>query len=632
MNPIRFRFLPFTVLLLLGLLLQGCGTRPTIRPGEPATEETAASAEAAGEFVLAAREYERLAQTATSPTKEHYTLRSIENLIRAAQIQQARQRLDAVSVKGLDYSFLARKRLLQSRITLLEGDARKALKQLRPIRNTKQLDPALQGDIHWVKAQALSRLGENYAAARFLIARSQFLVTPEETLANQRELWIILTSMSETELASRMKKEKRPITSAWLSLAHIGVKYADSRHAIVRGVKAWLKEHPKHPVDKEFLNEIMRAETKLIGRVNNIALLLPMTSRHKRAAEAVRDGFMAMDAANTKPEKPVVRLYDIGEDPKEVAKVYKQAVKDGADFVVGPLGVDATQAVIDRTNLERPTLLLSHSDERIGAANIFQFALSPEQEAEQVAERAYLEGHRMAAVLFPNNPLGERMSKAFSKYWETLGGLVVQSTMYDAKAGDHADALKGLLNITQGEERRIKLRLMLKRPIKYEARIRSDIDFIFLAADRSSARLVKPQLSFHQARHLPVYATSHVYSGKPNRREDQDLSGIIFGDMPWMLLSDGHINDIKQRLQQDWPYSGTVLDRLYALGVDSYAVIPYLNRIGSGTGNRFNGVTSSLSLTPSGRLHRQLVWAQFRGGKPRLLDTGISYQEQLGVE
>jgi len=224
------------------------------------------------------------------------------------------------------------------------------------------------------------------------------------------------------------------------------------------------------------------------------------------------------------------------------------------------------------------------------------------------------------------------MKNAFTSHGESIGGLTVKSQPYDSSEGDHAEAIKGLLNITEGETRKAALSSLLKTRLKYEARIRQDIDFIFLAASRKLARLIKPELNFHQARQLPVYSTSHVYGGKPNRRTDHDLSGIIFGDMPWLLLTSGDMAKVKETLQDDWPYKGTPLDRLYALGVDSYAIIPQLNRISSNPEVRFNGVSSSLSMGQRGRLHRQLLWARFRGGYPRLLDTAIRYHEQLGFD
>jgi outer membrane PBP1 activator LpoA protein len=90
--------------------------------------------------------------------------------------------------------------------------------------------------------------------------------------------------------------------------------------------------------------------------------------------------------------------------------------------------------------------------------------------------------------------------------------------------------------------------------------------------------------------------------------------------MPWMLAQKGRVAELRQSLQGEWPHVGTDLDRLYALGMDSYAILPHLNRISAENAARFAGVTSGLSLDRDGRLHRQLAWARFRNGVPRLLD------------
>jgi len=95
-----------------------------------------------------------------------------------------------------------------------------------------------------------------------------------------------------------------------------------------------------------------------------------------------------------------------------------------------------------------------------------------------------------------------------------------------------------------------------------------------------------------------------------------------------MLVSNGRISELRRVLQANWPYGRSQLDRLFALGMDSYAIIPHLNRISSENAVRFSGVTSGLSLGRDGRLHRQLLWARFRRGSPKLLDTFINYTGQ----
>ena len=76
---------------------------------------------------------------------------------------------------------------------------------------------------------------------------------------------------------------------------------------------------------------------------------------------------------------------------------------------------------------------------------------------------------------------------------------------------------------------------------------------------------------------MPVYATSLIYTGRADPVRDVDLDGVLFADMPWMLLGEGQIQELRQNLQRDWPYAYSDLDRLYALGMDSYAILPYLH-------------------------------------------------------
>ena len=47
---------------------------------------------------------------------------------------------------------------------------------------------------------------------------------------------------------------------------------------------------------------------------------------------------------------------------------------------------------------------------------------------------------------------------------------------------------------------------------------------------------------------------------------------------------------------------------------------------------RFGGVTSGLSLARGGRLHRQLLWAQFRKGVPVLMDTSFRHKGQFDID
>jgi len=608
------------LLFVAVVLLQGCETVRMAPELGPVTTSSAEKAESAGEYVLAAREYERLAESADRPGRQNYEMRAVANLIKAGQIPTARQKIAAIDVTGLDPSFRARQHILEAQIALAEGSHERAIRLLNQAQRVRHLNPSSLAEIYRVRAQAELVLDNPIGAVKNLIGREQYMVDKEAIAENQLQLWKVLDSLTRSRLMSELNNTREPVLSGWIELAIASIENVGNSTRMANAVSRWKQRYPQHPASESLLSRLSSTTPGLIGRIDRIALLLPLNSNYTVAAQAVRDGFMAMDAANADPDKPKIAIYDIGADPNQAPDFYAKAVTNGAQLIVGPLGREAVDAVIRSGNLEIPTLLLSHTDEGSGFKHLFQFGLPPEQEARQAAERAYLDGHRQAVTLYPNTSWGERMFQAFSAYWQRLGGIVLSSQAYAEDESDYSEAIKRLLNITESEARKDMLENKLGQKLKFDARPRQDIDLIFLIADARHGRLLKPQLNYYHAARLPVYSTSHIYTGKNDPIRDTDLDGVRFADMPWMLVDDGKILQLRQAMQQDWPHAHTDLDRLYALGIDSYAIIPHLNRISSEDAARFSGVTSGLSLDREGRLHRQLLWAKFRKGVPRLVD------------
>jgi len=619
MKPIRW----LAILILSAALLAGCETTrmapPAVEP--PASADVAEKAERDGEYVVAAHEYTRLAQTTPAPRKQHFQLQAVTAFLKAGQISDAHTLVETINVTRIDPSYLARKRILQARLASMEGAHEKAIRLLDEASRVRNLSPSTLSDIHSARAQAELALDNPVGAVRNLLSRQQYIVSKEDVAENQRQLWKMLVSLPRARLSMEFNNARDPALSGWIELALIAVENAGNANRLTNAVEQWKKTHPTHAALESVVPTITASVPSISGRTDRIALLLPLTSGYAVAAQAVRDGFLAMDAANADPDKPKIKVYDIGADPAKAPGFYDAAVNDGAQFVVGPLGREAAESIMRQASLKVPTLMLSHTDEEPGSAAkyLFQFGLPPEQEARQVAERGYLDGHRQAAVLYPKSPWGERMTAAFTSHWQRLGGVVVSSQPYNEEENDFSDAIKHLLNITQSEERRGLLEKLLGQKMQFESRARQDIDFIFLATDAKHGRLLKPQLNFYHASHIPVYSTSHIFTGKGDPIQDIDLDGIRFCDMPWMLVGDGKIGELRQALQHDWPYAHSDLDRLYALGIDSYGILPNLNRISVESTARFSGVTSGLSLERDGRLHRQLLWARFHKGVPQLL-------------
>ena len=609
-------------IFILALLISACGTtgRPVATgPGAGVTIKTANEAADNGEYMLAARVFNELAAGASTPEKQDLQLQSVENLIKAGQYNEASQQLRVINTRRLAKSYKVRKLILLAQIASYEGAHEKSIRLLNKAVTVRNLNPALQAKIYKVMADTEMSLNNPIGAAKNLVLREKYIVKPDEIDENQLKIWEILNEISSSDLKQYLNLERDLTLAGWIELA---IEYTGHRTRFDKTVANWSKTHPSHPATPSLLKSLSKPRPRFVGRIGQVAVLLPLSSsRYALAAQAVRQGIKMMDENNQRLDKPVVKYYDIGDEPFEVSKFYQVAVDQGAQLIIGPLGREAVDLIADYDGASVPTILLGHTDINTDGAKapMFQFGLTPEQEAVQAAERAYLDGYRQAAVLYAQNEWGNRMNKAFSEQWEKLGGIVLVQEPYEIKQNDYSVPVKQLLGIDKSLERKNALQTVTGVKLKLEPRRRRDIDFIFLAADAKHGRLIKPQLNYWRASRIPVYATSKIFTGRRNPTQDIDLNGIQFGDMPWMLAKRGTIYQLRL-LQGKWSYAYSQLDRLFALGIDSYAIIPQLNHISNEDGTRFGGVTSGISLDKYGRFHRQLVWARFKRGEPQLLD------------
>ncbi|MCG8324332.1 MAG: penicillin-binding protein activator, partial [Thiotrichales bacterium] len=238
--------------------------------------------------------------------------------------------------------------------------------------------------------------------------------------------------------------------------------------------------------------------------------------------------------------------------------------------------------------------------------------------AEQVAERAYFDGHIRALVITTGDEWGNRLFDAFNKRWQELGGVLLEDTRYNADTTDFSDPIRKLLNTDSSKQRAKDLRTVLNRRIHSEERRRQDADFIFIASRPNIARQVMPHIRFLRAGDVPVYATSHIYTGQPDPVRDADMNNIVFADIPWNLNPDFYHKQARSVVTETWPQSAASYQRLYALGYDAYTLIPELPLLIRDNSRRFNGATGDLYLGDAGRVQRYLTWARFVNGEPQV--------------
>jgi len=312
-------------------------------------------------------------------------------------------------------------------------------------------------------------------------------------------------------------------------------------------------------------------------------------------------------AKQQQSDAPTVNVIDTSNG--DIVALYQQAVANGADFVVGPLTKSDLQTLTAKGELSVPTLALNTLDNGAGAVhNLYQFGLSPQDEAEQAAVRAKQAGHSRALVIAPAGAWGQGIAQAFEKRWQSLGGTIVDTYAFIPK-GDLNNGVRKLLAASAASKN-------APNRSRFVPTSRSDFDVIFMAAFPSDARQIKPLLVYYNVGNTPVYATSLIYSGTPSPVADSDLNGVEFSDMPWILGPDmPQWSAMRDRMKTLWGASYDASPRLYAFGVDAYHLTYTLNKI-AGSSGTIPGATGTLSIDANQQVKRQLKWAKMENGVP----------------
>ena len=585
---------------------------------EPAGEPTSASA-VASEHRKAAEALEQSARKAAPAERDGLLWQAAEEWFAAGDTRRALRDLEAAStLPGPGASPVLQ--VLAARAELERGAPQRALDRI--LKLPRPQPPALMAEALDVEGRARFALGDGGGAVAALVAREHWLQSSDALRANERVIW---EGLQRPGLSLKPPAGADATTRGWLELAGIaaGRDVASVRPALL----AWRERYPKHPANGSLLPEWL-AEARTSGRApQRVALVLPLSGRLESAAAAVRDGFFtayfgADPATGVRPEVLVFDTQQLGPEG-----AYDAAVRAGSEFVVGPLAKgDVSRIAAAQRDVPVLALNTLAEGDRPHAA-FYQFALAPEEEAEQTALRARADGHSTALALVSSDDLGKRLLDSFSRAFERSGGKVLAYEAYDAGASDHQAEIKRLLALDVAQARYRALAGILGEQLQFEARPRQDADFLFLGAQAAQARLLRPELRFHFANDLPIYATSSVYEPHPTANED--LDGIVFADMPWMVApaADDPLRVALRELgSDDWQRRG----RLYALGYDAYSLVSVIYG-GRGERVRLAGETGILTVEPDGHIRRELRFAELHNGVPRALAESAAVADETAT-
>ena len=525
-----------------------------------------------------------------------------DTLIQAGDHQAADKELSLVNQAELSPELRGKFNLLSAQINLSMGDAEQALQKLK-IARPSLLNGSDKLNYYQSLAFANLLMGNVLSAVNARISLGNLLQQPAQKQANIAAILEMLGSMPESTLNAQPDMNSE--LNGWMALAKILKQRNQPNSDINRQIQQWRLAFPGHPANAEFLQAYLSAPppsnspgtAPLPGTDNptgaHIAVLLPTTGPYASAGKAIKEGLQAAYrlAASVQQQLPL-KFYDTAED--DIISLYNQALAVGAQQVIGPLVKEQIQSLAQNATISIPVLALNHV-ENASQTQLYQFGLSPIDEAEALAIKARQDGRQSALILVPNTTQGQRIGNYLTSSWQSHGGTVAGIQSYDPKQHNVGEVFNQLIKSSSYPSAEKLSRALL------------------LSANDATARELAPQLKYHQSTDLAVYAMPTIYAGHPRPAEDAELGSFSFCDMPW-LFSDYFSGPLSQSaLQKSWQGLPEAVSRLVALGVDAYNILGQLQQLST---SPVNGATGKLSINSENRITRKLVCAQYKGGIP----------------
>jgi outer membrane PBP1 activator LpoA protein len=602
---------PFALfaVIALALLLTGCPSTP--RRAGPPNVDRAEQLTRAGDHAAAAAIYARLASETTGPDSAEFRLRAARAWLAAGRAVDADRELSLLP-PGLTQQQSLEQSLLRIQSAVAQGRGDEAWRQVSSMQ-TPTASPAA-ARYYETRQQVAIATGHLLDGIRSELSRER-LVGPGDARIARSELLAQLRSAAERGVSLSPPPGSDALVRGWLEAAAVALDNSRNPTLGATRLAAFRARYPSHPALSALSGEPGVGLPERVAKLEaapHLALMLPLTGRTADAAAQIRDGFMTAYYQLPAAIRPRLRVYDTAAAP--IADTVSDATAAGAEFIVGPLIREEVVAAADLLTTRPPILALNFLPaDRPTPQRYYQFALSPEDDARAVARYISASGRRRGVVLTPEGDWGTRVAAAFDEELRASGGYVLgQASFGTAARTDFSDSITQVLRTDDSRTRHQRIQATIGQKLEFEPRRRPDIQFIFAPSSQPrSARLLRPQLRFHLAGDIPTYTMGDAY--EPHQTANQEIDGMMFPDMPWMLGDEGLSGEVREAARQAFGESAARRGRLFAFGYDAFRIAGSLQR---GAGINPQGLTGTLSIDAQGRVRRELAWVRIKDGAP----------------
>ena len=343
----------------------------------------------------------------------------------------------------------------------------------------------------------------------------------------------------------------------------------------------------------------------------------PAITQDPTTAPATQPVAQPQVAANPAAE---LKVYDTSAQPLD--QVLNQVQQDGASIVVGPLLKNNVEELM-KSNTTLNVLALNQPEQVQNRPNVCYFALSPEDEARDAARHIHEQGKQAPLLLTPRSQLGDRVATAFAQEWQQLGGgIVLQQklgSLSELKMGVNGGAGIALTgspvtaSLPQQQGVTIGGLTIPAPPTDAQISGGGSVDAAYIVATPEEIGFIKPMIAMRNGSQTGVslYASSRSAQGTAGPDFRLEMEGLQYSEIPMLAGSNPALmQQALSSVRNDYS-----LARLYAMGVDAWALANHFTEMRQQPGFVINGNTGDLSATQDCVINRKLSWLKYQQGQ-----------------
>ena len=300
------------------------------------SEENALLLFQSGNYYEAATEYLSLSQI-NKKRFTFYIIKAIDAYTKEKRYDKAIEIVKNNSLNNQDAELNKRIAILNAYYQLDSGRPGDTLSLLKEF-SEHEIPENFRIAFHEIFAKANLTHGNYIKAAIEQLKLTKYLVSTEAIDNNTKIVWGIFESIPKQELEELRIAAPDELIS-WFELSLINQTYKYQPKKLENAIDGWIQRYQNHYAHTLITNDLIEKSNQSIQRPSKIGLLLPIKGKHKKSATAVRDGFLAAWYLD-KQEKADIQIYNANNI--NIIEAYQQALKDGVDYIVGPLEKEAT--------------------------------------------------------------------------------------------------------------------------------------------------------------------------------------------------------------------------------------------------------------------------------------------------